>query len=132
MSRSRFSVACRSELLFVGTRLVGPRGGMEVDLVLDTGAAATTLTPKIAAMLGYRPADGYKASSVTTALGVEHGYWLRVAELTALGISTPFALTVAPLGHLDIHGLLGMNFLRHFNFEIRPREQVILAELIQA
>ena len=33
-----------------------------------------------------------------------------------LGVTTPnFALTVFPLGHKDIDGLVGMNFLRHFN-----------------
>jgi len=35
-----------------------------------------------------------------------------------LGVTTPkFALIVFPLGHKDIDGLVGMNFLRHFNFE---------------
>jgi len=36
-------------------------------------------------------------------------------------VTTPgFALTVFPLGHQDIDGLVGMNFLRHFNFDVRP------------
>ena len=34
------------------------------------------------------------------------------------------------LGHNDIHGLLGMNFLSDFNFEIRPTERRILGENI--
>ncbi len=46
--------------------------------------------------------------------------------------TTPdFALTVFPLGHKDIDGLVGMNFLRHFNFEVRPADQQILVELIK-
>ncbi|HSR98304.1 MAG TPA: hypothetical protein VLM79_14695 [Kofleriaceae bacterium] len=65
------------------------------------------------------------------AIGEEHDYWLRVAEFTALGVTTPnFALTVFALGHKDIDGLVGMNFLRHFNFEVRPADQQILVELV--
>jgi predicted aspartyl protease len=71
-------------------------------------------------------------AKVHTAIGEEHGYWVRVAELTVLGVTTAnFALTVFPLGHKDIDGLVGMNFLRHFNFEIRPADRQILVELIE-
>jgi predicted aspartyl protease len=73
-----------------------------------------------------------KKAKVHTAIGEEHGYWLRVAELTVLGMTTPdFALTVFPLGHKDIDGLVGMNFLRHFNFEIGPGDRQIVIELIE-
>jgi len=37
---------------------------------------------------------------------------------------------VFDLGHTDIDGLLGMNFLSDFNFEIRPTERRILIEKI--
>lgn len=102
--------------------------------MLDTGAAATTLTPRVIEKIGYTQRDGYKKAKVHTAIGEEHGYWLHVAELTeltVLGVTAPaFAVTVFPLGHKDIDGLVGMNFLRHFNFEVRPAEQRILVELI--
>ena len=56
-----------------------------------------------------------------------------MAEFTVLDVTTPdFALTVFPLGHRDIDGLVGMNFLRHFNFEVRPAEQLIHLELIES
>ena len=81
--------------------------------------------------IGYNQRDGFKKAKVHTAIGEEHGYWLRVAELTVLGVTTPnFALTVFPLGHKDIDGLVGMNFLRHFNFEVRPADRQILVELV--
>ena len=70
--------------------------------------------------------DAYKDATVTTAIGEEH-----VAQLDVLGIATPnFAVTGFPLGHQNLDGLVGMNFLRHFNFEIRPAEQLIQLELI--
>ena len=59
----------------------------------------------------------------------EHGYWLRVAQCTVFGVTTPnFALTVFALGHKDTDGLVGMSFLRHFNFEVRPADRKILVE----
>ena len=100
--------------------------------MLDTGAATTTLVPEVIEEIGYTRRDGFKEARVHTAIGAERGYWLHVAELTVLGVTTPnFALTVFPLGHKDIDGLVGMNFLRHFNFEVRPAERRILVELIQ-
>jgi len=48
-----------------------------------------------------------------------------------LGVTTPdFALAVFPLGHQEIDGLVGMNFLRHFNVELRPVERLVVVELI--
>ena len=101
-------------------------------LVLDTGAASTTLTPKLVERIGYSRKDGYKDARVHTAIGEERGYWLHVAQLDVLGIATPnFAVTVFPLGHQNLDGLVGMNFLRHFNFEIRPAERLVHLDLIE-
>jgi clan AA aspartic protease (TIGR02281 family) len=120
------------ELILVDAEIVG-RGGRttQATLVVDTGSAATTLTPSVVKRIGYTQADAYKDATVTTAIGEERGYWLHVAQLDVLGIATPnFAVTVFPLGHQNLDGLVGMNFLRHFNFEIRPVEQLIQLELI--
>jgi clan AA aspartic protease (TIGR02281 family) len=118
--------------MVVEAEVVGPTRSWPARLVVDTGAAATTLTPQVVAKIGYSRRDGYKKATVHTAIGEEHGYWLRVAELTVLNVTTPdFALTVFPLGHKDIDGLVGMNFLRHFNFEVRPDERLIHLELIE-
>jgi clan AA aspartic protease (TIGR02281 family) len=118
--------------MVVEAEVVGPTRSWRARLVLDTGAAATTLTPQVVAKIGYSRRDGYKRARVHTAIGEEHGYWLRVAEFTVLNVTTPdFALTVFPLGHDDIDGLVGMNFLRHFNFEIRPEEHLIHLELLK-
>jgi clan AA aspartic protease (TIGR02281 family) len=120
------------ELIVVDAEVVGRAGRTtSARLVLDTGAAATTLTPHVVRAIGYSRRDAYKESTVHTAIGSERGYWIHVAEFTVLDVTTPdFALTVFPLGHRDIDGLVGMNFLRHFNFEVRPDEQRILLELL--
>jgi predicted aspartyl protease len=132
MTRLSSSFVRDRELILVEAEAVGPTGRTtEARHVLDTGAAATTLTPRVIEKVGYTRRDGFKKAKVHTAIGEEHGYWLRVAELTLLGVTAPnFALTVFPLGHKDIDGLVGMNFLRHFNFEVRPADRQIVVELL--
>jgi clan AA aspartic protease (TIGR02281 family) len=131
MTRLSSSLARKRELIIVDAEISGPVAATEARLVLDTGAAATTLVPEVIVRIGYTQRDSYKKARVHTAVGEEHGYWVHVAEFTVLGVTTPdFALAVFPLGHQDVDGLVGMNFLRHFNFEIRPAERRILLELI--
>ena len=132
MTRLSSSFVHDRELIVVDAEVVGPTGrAAEARLVLDTGAAATTLTPRVLEKVGYTRRDGFKRAKVHTAIGEEHGYWVRVAEFTVLGVATPnFALSVFPLGHKDIDGLVGMNFLRHFNVEIRPADRQIVVELV--
>jgi predicted aspartyl protease len=133
MTRLSTSFVRERELILVEAEISGPASAAEARLVLDTGAAATTLVPGMIERIGYGPRDSFKAANVHTAVSEEKGYWIRVAELTVLGVTTSdFALAVFPLGYQGIDGLVGMNFLRHFNFEIRPAESRILVELIGA
>jgi clan AA aspartic protease (TIGR02281 family) len=133
MKKISSSFSRSRELILVEAEVAGRDGRTtEARLVLDTGAAATTLTPKLVARIGYSRKDGYKDAKVHTAIGEERGYWLHVALLDVLGIATPdFAVTVFPLGHQDLDGLIGMNFLRNFNFEVRPEDRMIHLELLE-
>jgi len=109
------------ELLLVHAELRGPRATMTARLVFDTGAAATTLVPEFIEALGYSARDGGQPKRMHSALSEEEGYTLEVAELSVLGVMTPnFEIHVFDLDRQGFDGLLGMNFLRHFNFEVRP------------
>ena len=131
MTRLSSSFERERELIVIEAKIVGPAAATGVRLVLDTGAAATTLVPEVIERICYTPRDGFKKAKVHTATEEEEGYWLRVAEITVLGVTTPdFALAVFPLGHQEIDGLVGMNFLRHFNVELRPVERLVVVELI--
>lgn len=130
MTKLSSTFSRRRELIIVEAEVTGPLGSTNRRLVFDTGAAATTLTPEVIEEIGYSPRDGHKPSKVHSAIGEEDGYWLRVAEFSAPGVSTPnFALQVFDLDHEGVDGLLGMNFLRHFNFEVQPIERRIFVEL---
>ena len=119
------------ELMLVEAELRGPRSTRPARLVFDTGATATTLIPELIEDLGYSARDGIRPKRMHTALSQEEGYTLRVAEFSALGVTTPnFMIHVFDLDHEGFDGLLGMNFLRHFNFEVRPGDRKIIVELI--
>jgi predicted aspartyl protease len=100
-------------------------------LVLDTGAVYTTITPEISHSIGYSVRDGGRRTRVRTAVGSEEGYVLAVATLAVLGRVVPnFSVHVFDLGHDDIDGLVGLNFLSGLNYEVRSAERLILAEAI--
>jgi predicted aspartyl protease len=111
----------------------GPRGRRRpLRLVLDTGAHETILTPDVLDEIGYNPRHGEALTVTRSVVGKEHGYLIKVARFRALG----FELADFRINALDlpeeypIHGLLGLGFLRHFNYEIRSREGLIRAERV--
>jgi predicted aspartyl protease len=131
MTRLATPFAIDDDLIIVEVLVTGPRGTKIGRFVLDTGSAVTTVVPEIVDSVGYGARDGFKRTRVHTAIGEEAGYALRVAELVVLGVTmTSFPVNVFDLGHENIDGLLGMNFLSEFNYEIRSAERRILVERI--
>ncbi|MBL0219563.1 MAG: retroviral-like aspartic protease family protein [Myxococcales bacterium] len=114
MTRVSTSFVRDRELIIVEAEVVGRAGRTTgARLVLDTGAAATTLTPNVIQAVGYSRRDAYKESTVHTAIGEERGYWIHVAEFTVLDVTTPdFAVTVFGWDFGDIDGLV-MNCSGH-------------------
>ena len=126
--RTETSFDLDGDLIFVAAIVVGPSGQAEVQLVLDTGAVLTTLVPRIAKSIGYTSAARVARSVIRSAVSQEHGYIVRLAQLSTLGFTVPNVhADIADLGY-GIDGVLGMNFLSDFNFEIRPAERLILAQ----
>ena len=131
MTRRETSFVTDGDLIIVKASLTGPRKTTDGRFVLDTGAVYTTMTHELADLVGYSARDGVQRTRVHTAVGSEEGYLLRVTELEALGFAKPsFPVHVFDLGHDDIDGLLGMNFLSEFNYEVRSAEHRLLVEKI--
>lgn len=67
---------------------------------------------------------------MTSAIGKEPGYMLRVSRFASLGFSfADFVLHVHDLPDgIGIDGLLGLSFLRRFNYEVRSQEGRIRVE----
>jgi len=119
-------------LIIIEGLLAGPRGTSSGRFVLDTGAVMTTMTPEFADLLGYSARDGIQRTRVRSAIGSEEGYVVAVTEFTALLCPRPrFHVQVFDLGHDDIDGLIGLNFLDELNYDVRSAEHRILVEQIE-
>lgn len=118
------------DLIIVKARVFGPHGEHALSLAFDTAASETHIVPEIIDQLGYSPRDGEAISSVRSAIGKESGYLLRVSRFEALGFGFgDFRIHVHDLPEgVGIHGLLGLSFLRNFNYEIRSIEGRILID----
>ncbi len=99
--------------------------GSSVRLLIDTGASMTILTPAILAGGGYRDtgqrrvfstANGRVTAPVYRLNALSVGDW-QVSEIE-IGV-----LDLADSPHID--GLLGMNFLRHFQFFIDQSQAML-------
>jgi hypothetical protein len=119
-----------SDLIIVKARVFGPRGRRPLSLALDTAASETHIVPEVIDDLGYSPLQGEAITSVRSAIGKETGYMLRVERFESLGFGFADLLVHVhdlPQG-IGIDGLLGLRFLKHFNYEIRSIEGRILVE----
>ena len=114
-------------IIVVWARIGGPNGSRDVQLALDTGAAMTLVVPEVLDRLGYSARDGDKITSISTAnADPEQGYRLRVRHFEALGFEFHnFRIHAHDLPDYGIDGLLGMDFLEKFDFEVCMSERVI-------
>jgi predicted aspartyl protease len=114
-------------IIIIWARLEGPNGFRDLKLALDTGAAMTLVLPEILDGVGYSARDGDKITRISTANEApEQGYTLRVRHFQALGFGfSDFRVHVHDLPDYGVDGLLGMDFLEQFDFEVRMSEGVI-------
>lgn len=111
----------KRELILVRSIIWGRGQRRMLTLAIDTASAATVIAPYVIEDLGYSPRDGLTVTTVRSAIGEEHGYTLKVERIAALGfVFRDFEVNVFDLatGH-DLDGLLGLSFLRRFDYEIR-------------
>lgn len=118
------------DLIIVEARVRGLLGRVALEFVVDTGASITLVTASTLDKLGYNPRDGEAITSITSPLGREPGYLIRIRELGAFGHTfTDFPVHAHDLADsTDIDGLLGLDVLRRFNYEVRSKEGVIRVE----
>lgn len=117
-------------LLLVGARIWGPYGYRDLDLALDTGAAMTLLVPDVLDEIGYSVRDAEGITKIRSAIGEEPGYLLRATRFEALGHTlADFRLHIHDLPeNAGFDGLLGLDFLDRFNYEVRSLEGRIRLE----
>jgi len=97
-------------------------GTVSVVLLVDTGASSTTISESVARKLGLR-LDDKPETQTTLADGSTVSARKVTLDLIEVGTASLQKLDVlvyknAPGNTLD--GLLGMNFLRHFDYDVSP------------
>jgi len=95
-----------------------------LQLLLDTGASMTILTPQVLQQSGIGYQDSGVSHVFSTANGAVRAPVYTLESLT-VGDWTIEQLEVGVLELNGIDGLLGMNFLSHFRFFIDQRESVL-------
>jgi len=95
-----------------------------LQLLLDTGASMTIITPQVLQQSGIRYQDSGNSHVFSTANGTVRAPVYTLESLT-VGDWTLEQLEVGVLELDGIDGLLGMNFLSHFRFFIDQHESVL-------
>jgi predicted aspartyl protease len=116
----------RGMVLVVG-RLSGPIGWTDPVMSLDTGLSITFFTPRLLQEVGLDPAAATVRRSVYTYDGVAELPVLQVPRLRVFGQEV-HDLEVASgelPPKLGLDGVLGLNFLRHFDLHINFREEYL-------
>jgi predicted aspartyl protease len=124
------------DLIIVDGTLWGPLDpkGRPLRLVLDTGAAETIIVPHVLDELGYNPRQGEAISVMRSAVGREEGYLIRVERFAGLRHQLRnFRVHAQDLPQgWNIEGLIGLSFLRQFNYEVRSEEGRICVERVRS
>lgn len=107
--------------LVVYVECIGPRTSRTITMALDTGAVVTVIPHETARAIGYDPAITTKRIELVTASGTEFVPQLTVREVRCLGHRLRQVEVVCHdlPAQSPVKGLLGLNFLRHFNVHLK-------------
>jgi Aspartyl protease len=122
------------DLIYIRGRVWGPRGNpARLRLALDTAASETVIVPGILDEIGYSPRQGSAITKVRSAVAEEPGYLIRVAQFACLGFQmTEFRVHALDLPDgFELDGLLGLTFLKQFDYQVRSLQGRILVEHAQ-
>lgn len=106
----------------------GSLSGNPVSLLIDTGASVTAISKQYFNRLSNRYKVNYLGRfSIGTAAGSIMASMYQFRELTFGHVTVEnLPVVILPMGEFDnADGLLGMNFLREFDFKIDQRQSVI-------
>ena len=104
-----------------------PAEGRSIQLLIDTGASLTILTPGVLTQRGIRYQDTGRTGTFNTANGPVEA---PIYTLDALAVGDWYVRQL-DIGVMDlgagtgVDGLLGMNFLNHFQFFIDQNESML-------
>ncbi|MEK6320500.1 MAG: retropepsin-like aspartic protease [Acidobacteriota bacterium] len=123
----RYHLTVRNGLFFTRAALRQQKLFRVVSLLIDTGASLTIISWGTLLSLGLDPTASAIRQPVTTANGLVWMPQVEIEEFNALGESVGSFRVLAhtiPLG-TQVNGVLGMDFLRQFEFRLDFKQSVI-------
>ncbi len=99
-------------------------------VALDTGARLSVITPELARALGFEQDELKPTTRIVGATGPASGAALTVASVSLMGAEVKELRVVCYGLHpkLGLDGVLGMDFLRHFDIEISHTNETVTME----
>jgi predicted aspartyl protease len=91
-------------------------------MLIDTGSVVTIIAQEILESVGCSPASAIERKRIVTASGYEILPVVTVQEISCFGYLVkdyPVVAHTLPFGTY-VNGLLGMDFLKQFDIEIKP------------
>ena len=122
---NQFSLDLRSQVILIPAVIIGPKSAHTINLIFDTGATFTLISPEILLRIGADPAKAENKRAITTASGIEFVPFLKIPLIKTLGVERNNIEVCAHSlpSNLPARGLLGLNFLRHFNVHLNFLEK---------
>ena len=120
MGRTRFDGNGSSIKLNLLVSSIDLTSHTNVLVALDTGASVTSIPTYVAKALGYDLSDNCEEIEIVTGSGIKKVKVIQVSKLTAIGESREnIKVWCCDLPFdLDVLGVLGYNFLEHFDINI--------------
>ena len=114
-------------LITVNALILGKKKIQQLIMVVDTGACITLIDPKVADALLYSEKESLGKFKVTSPIGVEKGYRIKVKRFeVGRKFQDNFEVGVIPIHDAyGIDGLIGLNFLEKYNLQIKFKENMM-------
>ena len=111
---------------------MGVKGGATLMLLVDTGSTYTIIEPEALMSIGCDPATATASRRVFTAGGPVTLPRLSIPQFHCVGqvVEDYDALAYTLLPEVHVDELLGMDFLKRFSIEIKPRSEEIVVRNI--
>ena len=110
----------QNPVIILAATLTGLERSHTIQLILDTGATYTMISPEILIRIGCDPSRSLEKNPITTASGIEYVSFVTIPTVKALGVSLNDVKVCAHSlpSNIPARGLLGLNFLSHFNLHL--------------
>lgn len=120
-------IAHKDSIIACAVEFKGPRGNQILHMGIDTGATYTIIPVETALLIGTNPVNPIRRIEIIMGGSTEYLPVIKVPEVKVFGIKLE---KVEVICHnlppkSPVHGLLGLNILRHFDMSFKFKSGVL-------